>query len=128
MDRDRRLHFTPLQVVKTVLLMPLIATFLLLKTCVVRLLMGKPQAAMPDDADPGCWDVVCIGHVNWRHIWQRNHHTMSHLARRSKVLYINAIRLDTYCKHTPRHILRFRKVHQNLWHYETFVLPFETVS
>lgn len=126
MARDERLRFTPWQAIKVLLLMPLMAFYLLAKTCLLWLLIGKRRPAAERDDDPSHWDVVCISHVNWRHIWQRNHHTMAHLARRSKVLYINTIRLDTYCKHTPLHILRFRRIREDLWHYETFVLPLET--
>lgn len=126
MTRDQRLRITPIQAIKLIFLMPPIALFLLAKTCLLWLLASRyrPPKGAPDD--PGQWDAVCLSHVNWKHIWQRNHHTMSHLARRSKVLYINTIRLDTFCKHTPRHILRTRKVRDNLWHAEIFMLPFET--
>lgn len=33
------------------------------------------------------FDIICITHVSWDHIWQRNHHTMSQLAKHRKVLY-----------------------------------------
>jgi len=128
MAHDRRLHYTPLQGLKTLLLLPLIALYVLVKTCVVRFLLGRQRPSAQNVGDPGRWDVVCVSHVNWRHIWQRNHHTMSQLARLSKVLYINPIRLDTYCKHTPWHLLRFRKVWKNIWQHEMFVFPLETQS
>ncbi|KPL08101.1 hypothetical protein AMJ85_08850 [candidate division BRC1 bacterium SM23_51] len=128
MARDERLRFTPWQAIKLVLLMPPLALYVLAKAWVLRLLVGKWRPAAGEADDPSRWDVVCISHVNWRHIWQRNHHTMAHLARRSKVLYINPVRLDTYCKHTPRHVLRHRRIRENLWHCELFVLPFETRS
>ncbi len=37
---------------------------------------------------PHQFDVICISHVPWSHIWQRNHHTMTRLARRRKVVYV----------------------------------------
>lgn len=33
------------------------------------------------------WAVVCLSHVPWNHIWQRNHHTMTQLAQRRPVVY-----------------------------------------
>jgi glycosyltransferase involved in cell wall biosynthesis len=128
MARDQRLQFTFYQAIKLVLLMPPIALYVLIKTCILRLLVGKWRPPTGDSDDPGRWDVVCVSHVNWQHIWQRNHHTMVQMARRSKVLYINPIRLDTYAKHTMGEALRHRKVRENLWHYEMFILPFETKS
>lgn len=128
MAHDRRFHFTPFQVFKVVLFGPPIALYVLIKTCVVRLLLGRQRSVTQSSGKSGQWDIVCISHVSWRHIRQRNHHTMAQLARRSKVLYINPIRLDTYCKHTPHHLLQFRKVCENIWHHEIFVLPFETQS
>jgi glycosyltransferase involved in cell wall biosynthesis len=126
MARDRRFHFTLLQAIQVALLAPPITLFILLRACLLRLFMGKWEPPPPPDDDPSRWDVVCISHVHWRHIWQRNHHTMAQLARRSKVLYINPIRLDSHNKHSPCHILSCRKVRSNIWHCELFVLPFET--
>jgi len=128
MADDNRLRFTPWQALKMTLLLPPLALYVLLKAGLMWLWVRRwrPPAAPADDPDR--WDVVCLSHVNWRHVWQRNHHTMSHLAKRSKVLYINTIRLDTYTKHTPRHKLRFKRVAANIWQCEMFVLPFEMVS
>ncbi len=33
------------------------------------------------------FDIICISHVDWIHVWQRNHHTMTRLAKRHKVIY-----------------------------------------
>jgi glycosyltransferase involved in cell wall biosynthesis len=129
MTRDVRLRITPLQAVSLLTLMPLLAAFVLVKTAVLRLFLALTPARPAEPRDPGHWDVVCISHVNWRHIWQRNHHAMAQLARHSNVLYVNPIRLDAYCKHVPRYIfLRSKRVHHNVWHHESFVLPFETKS
>jgi glycosyltransferase involved in cell wall biosynthesis len=72
--------------------------------------------------------VICFSHVNWDHIWQRNHHLVSRLAERSKVMYINTSRLDAFAKHTPIKKLRFRRERENLWRYEMFIFPYETLS
>ncbi len=131
MARDLRFQISVFQAIRLLFLMPPIALYLLIKTCFLRLLLkrrerrAQPPAA-PDG--PSQWDVVCLSHVNWEHIWQRNHHTMSGLSRRSKVLYINPVRLDAHLKHAPLRRLSFRRVRPNLWHAEWFVLPFETQS
>lgn len=49
-------------------------------------LLGKPAGARNPD-DP-YFDVICLSHVPWSHIWQRNHHTMMRLAENRKVIYI----------------------------------------
>ena len=128
MAHDVRLRITPLQALGLLLFMPPMALYILLKTCLLRLFVGKQRPMADDDKDAGRWDVVCVSHVHWRHIWQRNHHTMVHLARRSKVLYVNPIRLDAYVKHTLGQLLGCRRLRENLWHLEMFVLPFETKS
>ena len=33
------------------------------------------------------WMIICLSHVAWNHIWQRNHHTMTRLALRRRVVY-----------------------------------------
>jgi len=108
--------------------MPPVALYSLIKTGIMYLLLGQWRPPTGEGQAPTRWDVVCVSHVNWQHIWQRNHHTMVQLSRRSKVLYINPIRLDTYAKHTMGEALRHRQVRPNLWHVETFILPFETKS
>lgn len=127
MAKDQRLRISPLQAISMFLLMPPIAAYVLAKTCVMRLLVGSWRPPAPDEDDPSAWDVICISHVNWEHVWQRNQHTATHLAAKSKVLYLNTIRLDTFAKHLPRHLLQLKKVANDVWHYETFVLPFETL-
>jgi UDP-galactopyranose mutase len=44
----------------------------------------------------GAFDVVCISHIEWRHVWQRNQHTMSRLARRGKVLFCFPVKQRLY--------------------------------
>jgi glycosyltransferase involved in cell wall biosynthesis len=128
MAQDRRLKFTPWQALRTIVLMPPMAIYLLIKTAILHLIIRNRPLPSGDGLPPDQWDVVCLSHVNWRHVWQRNQHTMSHLARRSRVLYINAIRLDSYAKHSRFNKLRCKEVAPNVWHYETFVFPFETLS
>jgi glycosyltransferase involved in cell wall biosynthesis len=48
-------------------------------------LLGLP-APTRDYSDPH-FDVICFSHVPWSHIWQRNHHTMTRLAKGRKVIY-----------------------------------------
>ena len=33
------------------------------------------------------WDLLTVSHVQWEHVWQRNQHVMSRMARERKVLY-----------------------------------------
>lgn len=53
-------------------------------------------------AGPDRMDVLCLSHVAWKeHIWQRNHHVMSRLARKGTVLYCYPVKFGA--------ILRFWK-------------------
>jgi len=37
----------------------------------------------------GALTLVCLGHLNWDHVWQRPQHLMSQFARRCRVVYID---------------------------------------
>lgn len=50
----------------------------------IRLLGAPAPLRNPDDP---YFDVICLSHVPWTHIWQRNHHTMMRLAKNRKVIY-----------------------------------------
>lgn len=50
----------------------------------LRLLFIKEA---PPSGDPHEFDVICFSHVPWSHIWQRNHHTMTRLAKARQVVY-----------------------------------------
>ena len=45
------------------------------------------------------WKIVCVSHVPWDHVWQRNHHTMSRLAERGHpVLYMRPVYLHVVAR------------------------------
>jgi len=50
-------------------------------------------------------DVICISHVEWHHVWQRNQHVMSRLARQGRVLYCHPVKIGVLRKHWL-HVLR----------------------
>ncbi|MCB2156592.1 glycosyltransferase [bacterium] len=51
------------------------------------------------EKDCNGWKVVCVSHVPWDHVWQRNHHTMSRLAERGHpVLYMRPVYLHVVAR------------------------------
>lgn len=62
--------------------------FIPLKTAVRWFLLAVARYEAPRDPESDSFDVVCFSHVPWKHIWQRNHHTMTRLARARKVVYV----------------------------------------
>jgi glycosyltransferase involved in cell wall biosynthesis len=40
---------------------------------------------------PPPFSVLCLSHVAWSHIWQRNHHTMTRLAKARPVIYVQVL-------------------------------------
>ncbi|MBN1868806.1 glycosyltransferase [Candidatus Sumerlaeota bacterium] len=56
---------------------------------------SRDWAAPPPDS----FDVVCISHVEWNYVWQRNQHTMSRLARHGNVLYCFPVKQRAYRLH-----------------------------
>lgn len=90
-----RLLKTPRQRVIDLLLTPLHAVLFvwLLFYVPVRTLVAQGVLALTGyrpvrDASSSEFDVICVSHVPWRHIWQRNHHTMTRLAAKRRVVYL----------------------------------------
>lgn len=59
----------------------------------MKLVPARPTPRLPaaSGAAPQDFDVVCLSHVAWPHVWQRNHHTMTRLARGRRVLYLQVL-------------------------------------
>ena len=51
--------------------------------------MGKKGSRKMLLEQPFDFDMVCISHVVWSDVWQRNHHTMQRMAHNRRVLYCN---------------------------------------
>jgi hypothetical protein len=83
-EHVRDLFLTPLHVVLFVWLL----VYVPVRTALMRLLLAVARHRPVRDAQSGDFDVICISHVPWRHIWQRNHHTMTRLARSRRVVYL----------------------------------------
>jgi len=69
--------------------LPAVAAFVALRALAQALVLPVwwlRNAAMRRGGRP--WIVVCLSHVPWNHIWQRNHHTMTQLARERPVVYL----------------------------------------
>ncbi|MCX7717908.1 MAG: glycosyltransferase [Candidatus Sumerlaeaceae bacterium] len=86
---------TPAERVRDVFLAPLHAALFLwlmvyvpVRTALMWLLLWAVGHRPVREAASGEFDVICISHVPWRHIWQRNHHTMTRLARTRRVVYL----------------------------------------
>jgi len=62
----------------------LITAWMQIENWLAALFRRKKPAVKRKDGD---FDVVCFSHVNWFHVWQRNHHTMMQFAKDRKVLY-----------------------------------------
>ncbi len=77
--------YKPIRIAALLIFLPPLSLCLLLKAVFSRLLLKKIQSNYRKDKK---YDIICISHVSWtKHIWQRNHHTMTRLASRHKVLY-----------------------------------------
>lgn len=71
-------------------------------------LLGKPRS--PRDAADPYFDVMCFSHVPWSHIWQRNHHTMTRLAKNRKVVYFQTTSIayvHWFVRHWPHSLKEF---------------------
>jgi UDP-galactopyranose mutase len=78
------LYYRPLQWVA-------LAVFLMyipVRTAVMWAILLVVRHTSRRDPAADRFDVVCFSHVPWRHIWQRNHHTMTRLANARKVVYV----------------------------------------
>lgn len=58
------------------------------RTAIMWAILAVVRHRSPRDPESEHFDVICLSHVPWRHIWQRNHHTMSRLARKRTVVYM----------------------------------------
>lgn len=98
-QRKTAIKSTILQKAAILILLPPLSLWIILKAVFIRLFLSGRKAVSQDGDD---WDIVCISHVDWvQHIWQRNHHTMSQLAKRHKVLYCYPLTAHVVIKH-PR--------------------------
>lgn len=86
-------------------LLPFAMVGLLLRTLWRAMaLKVMPRLGSGARTDPEQFDVLCLSHVAWSHIWQRNHHTMTRLARKRKVLYVQVLStspLHAFLRHWP---------------------------
>lgn len=98
----------PLYLFQAVLLVYLVLAVPLRALYRQILLTGKPMSPR-DPADP-YFDVICFSHVPWSHIWQRNHHTMTRLARNRKVVYFQTTSIayiHWFIRHWPHAYTEF---------------------
>ncbi len=80
----RRWLWLPLQLIVFCFLLIFVPTAAAMRRLILWLARSKPQR----DPQSDHFDVIAISHVPWSHIWQRNHHTMTRLARERKVVYV----------------------------------------
>jgi UDP-galactopyranose mutase len=80
----RRWLWLPMQAIVFLVFLVGIPVAALLRSAVLALVRFVPRR----DPESNEFDVIAISHVPWSHIWQRNHHTMTRLARRRKVIYV----------------------------------------
>lgn len=83
-------------------------------------LLGKPQS--PRDGSDPYFDVICFSHVPWSHIWQRNHHTMTRLAKNRKVVYMQTATI-AYMHWFVRHWPHSKKEFTNSFPGVTLIYP-----
>ena len=80
-----------------VVFLPPLSVWILLRAVFYRLISLAGRSRPHEGTD---FDVICISHVDWmQHIWQRNHHTMSRLAEKRKVLYCYPVTAHVGIKH-----------------------------
>jgi hypothetical protein len=80
----RRWLWLPLQLIVFLTLLLLIPVATGLRRLVLWIARYRPQRELQSDD----FDVIAVSHVPWSHIWQRNHHTMTRLARARKIVYV----------------------------------------
>lgn len=96
-------------------------------TC-MKLLGQWPRPYGPEDADLG-FDVICLSHVAWTHIWQRNHHTMTRLAKRHRVTYLQVLPtsyVHVFARTFPRTWPEFFGRHEEVKVRQVLLLPGDT--
>ncbi|MGT5494252.1 hypothetical protein ACRWC8_24465, partial [Escherichia coli] len=64
----------------------------------------------------------CFSHVPWSHIWQRNHHTMTRLAKNRKVIYMQTATI-AYMHWFVRHWPHSKKEFTNSFPGVTLIYP-----
>ena len=75
------------------------------------------------------FDVVCFSHVPWNHIWQRNHHTMTRLAKARKVLYLQLSGVSyvhVFARRFPEDLPHWRARHESVVVRMPLLLPGES--
>jgi UDP-galactopyranose mutase len=75
------------------------------------------------------FDVIAISHVGWSHIWQRNHHTMTRLARRRKVVYVEdsaSSYIHIFARWLPDSLASFFMRHRDVIIRHPLLLPGES--
>jgi len=78
------------------------------------------------EGDKDYFDIICISHVSWDHVWQRNHQTMTRLARKHKILYCLPEVAHVLIKHPNMIFPRKLKPVENLFYYKILRLSGET--
>ncbi len=125
--RWKRWMWLPLQGVVFVAFAVLIPLLAVARRAILRLARFTPQR----DATSEEFDVIAISHVPWSHIWQRNHHTMTRLARRRKVVYVEDFAtsyLHVFARWVPGSFHAFFMRHRDVIIRHPLLMPGESRS
>ena len=83
----------------------------------------KPAEPSADESLGDAFDVVCVSHVEWNYVWQRNQHIMCRLARYGKVLYCFPVKQRAYRRHWLNVLRPARRTPSGVWLWYPMVLP-----
>lgn len=96
-----------------------------------RIVLACVRYRSPRDPSHDDFDVIAISHVPWSHIWQRNHHTMTRLARQRKVVYVEDFAtsyLHVFSRWLPHSFLAFFARHPDVIIRHPLLMPGESHS
>lgn len=80
--------------------LPPLTLWITLKAILTKIfIVGKGNNVYQQSQD---FDIICISHVSWDCIWQRNQHTMTQLSKRHKVIYCVPEMAHMICKYPAR--------------------------
>lgn len=123
----RRWLWVPVQGLVFLVLMVGIPAVALLR----RLVLGVARFRPLRDPSSEHFDIIAISHVPWSHIWQRNHHTMTRLGRRRKVVYVEDFAtsyIHVFARWVPGSFHVFSMRHPNVVIRHPLLLPGESRS
>lgn len=119
------------QAIAFIFLVPAVIICTLLRYLFAPLARAFSKPGATPSNQPPTFDVICLSHVPWNHIWQRNHHTMTRLAQSRQVLYLQLFGssyLHCFARSLPESLDDLRARHERVHIRMPLLLPGESRS